>query len=280
VEKGAAAQTRLDDPERLAKAGITGIAAIRKTADSIQIRTGSTRPEAALIFPLEPGFDPQKNNLFEITMRTGPRIHAFNLVWRWGQSEKRYFVRQPTYPDGEFHTYLIPLDDEHPWRGDISELTLIWVATREVVEIRKLELRPIALTDRVRYHWSRFWFPEILKPFTVNFVTGPVFLEQPLAFALTLFFVALFPFLYFTYHHVDQKKTNSSAAHLLERPRNWVRPVFLALMTLWIIYDFRVAYDHIQTLKSEFRYYLNNPNHPRHLLDLDDSMILSTLWKR
>src|SRR3989304_3523191 len=72
----ALAQIRLDNPESLARARKFGIEKISRSSDSTQIWIGS-RPQlnASLVFRLEPEFDPQKNNLLVITMRTGPRIH-------------------------------------------------------------------------------------------------------------------------------------------------------------------------------------------------------------
>lgn len=270
VRNEAHAQTRLDDPERFVKVAIKGITAIKKTGDVIQVQTNPTAPQASLIFSLGADFEPQRNNLFEITIRTGPRISALFIFWRQAQSKPYDSVRQLTYRDGEFHTYVIPLDEEQSWRGAISEVALVWEAPNEVVEIKKLEFRPIQWTDRIRYHWSRFWFPGILNPATVNLIRGPVFMGLPFALALALVFVALVLFFYCVRRTVERGKAGTAGADPLDRRRVWFQPAFWTLMALWVTYDLREAHDHIQTLKSEFRFYLNTSDYPRHLLELDD----------
>lgn len=270
VRNEAHAQTRLDNPEGFVKVAIRGITAIKKTGDVSQIQTSPTAPQASLTFPLGSGFDPRKNNLFEVTIRTGPRMPALFLFWRHAQFEPYDFVRQLTYRDGEFHTYVIPLDEEQSWRGAISEVALVWDAPNEVIEIKKLEFRPIQWTDRIRHHWSRFWFPAILNPATVNLIRGPVFMGLPFALALALVFVALALLFCFVRRPVGRGKAGTAGADPLDRRRVWFQPAFWTLMALWVTYDLREAYDHIQTLKSEVRFYLNTSDYPRHLLELDD----------
>lgn len=270
VRNEAHAQTRLDDPERFVKVAIRGITAIKKTGDVIRIQTNPTEPQASLIFSLGSGFDPRKNNLFEITMRTGPRMPALFLFWRHAQSGPYDSVRQLTYRDGEFHTYVLPLDEEQSWRGAISEVALVWDAPNEVVEIKKLEFRPIQWTDRIRHHWSRFWFPAILNPATVNLIRGPVFMGISFSLALTLLFGAFVLLFYFVRRPVGWGKAGIAGADPRHRRQVWFQPAFWTLMALWVTYDLREAYDHIETLKSEVRFYLNTSDHPRHLLELDD----------
>lgn len=270
VRNEAHAQTRLDDPEGFVKVAIRGITAIKKTGDVIQIQTNPTAPQASLIFSLGSDFEPQRNNLFEITIRTGPRISTLFIFWRQAQSKPYDSFWQFTYRDGEFHTYVIPLDKEQSWRGAISEVALVWDAPTDFIEIKKLELRPIQWTDRIRYHWSRFWFPGILNPATVNLIRGPVFMGISFSLALTLLFVVFVLLFYFVRRPVGWGKEDTADADLLHRQRVWLQPAFWTLMALWVTYDLREAYDHIQTLKSEVRFYLNTSDYPRHLLELDD----------
>jgi hypothetical protein len=203
-------------------------------------------------------------------MRTGPRTHNFLFVWTQAQSKQSYSVKQEAYRDGGFHTYLIPLEAHLPWKEKISEVGLVWGGTRESIEIKKMDLRPMRFADRIRYHWSRFWFPEMLNPATSHVIGGPIFMNQAFSWLLTLLFVALV-----LIHYLPGwlSRLWKKEALTEERPnRPWARfqPVFWGFLALWMIYDLRESYDHAQILKSEFRYYLKTTDYPRHHLELDD----------
>jgi hypothetical protein len=229
-----------------------GIQMVKSTAASTQILIGLPRSfNAFLIFPLGPRFDLRKNNLLEITMRTGPRIHEFKVFLGHTSGELASF-RQPMYRDGTFHTYLISLESIPPsWKGNVPEMALRWVGTRDVVEITKLEVRPMGFMDRVRYHWSQFWVPETLKLGSAHLLAGMVLLDQSFTLLLPFLFAGLLPLLYF----------------MLRRGRreaSWHRIGFLTLLILWIAYDLREAYNHIHILRSEFQYERETADRPLH----------------
>lgn len=272
LEQGAFAQIRLDDSKWLRQARTAGVEEVIKTNDSILIRTESSgTSKSFLLFPLGSIFlDPHKNNLFEVTMRTGPRIYGFFILWTSiGMPDLYYSVSQPIYRDGDFHTYLIPVDIPS-WRGRISTIGLGWQGTRELVEIKRFELRSIGFTDRIRYHWTRFWLPEMPNNTTVNFVRGPLLLDQPLTFLLTLLFLAFLPMLYFYFRRFDFTRREPSPAYPPRSLRTRLQVVLWTLVAFWTAYDLREAYNHIQVLKVELRYYINTADRPRHLHGLDD----------
>lgn len=277
VSPAASEELRLDDPAWLARASLIGVDQARTADDSITIRTGSSPSyEAYVVFPVEHQLDPQKHDLLEITMKTDPRIHRFKFLWKAiaaGQPDRSYFVQQEIYRDGAFHTYLVALDIRPSWRGRISEIALGWDGAHGVIEIKRMAIRQGASLDRLRMWWSRFWIPESLNPAMVHAVGGSELFGQPFAWLLALIFAALVPVIVLVYRRGaigSPASAGTSLAWTSARIPAWAGALGVGFVILWLVYDLREMSTHLQTLKSESRYYLGDAPRPRHHFELDD----------
>jgi hypothetical protein len=273
VSSAVAEELRLDDSAWLTRASLIGIAQARKTDDSIAIRTGGAPSyDAYVIYPVEHRIDVRKHNLLELTMKTDPRIHKFRFHWKLieGNQHSSYFFLQPIYRDGEFHTYLIALDGRPSWTGTISEIALGWTGAHGTVEIKQATIRTATVEDRLRVLWSQFWIPQPVVAWTINALGAPLLFGTSFAFPLTLLFVALLPLIYLRYRHRAGLGTEGSRIGHPAHAPPWVKIASLTFLIFWLLYDVRDAYNHVQTIRSDFRYAIAGAPTPRHYREIDD----------
>jgi hypothetical protein len=273
----AATELRLDDPEWLARASRVGIEQATKTADSVVIRTGgSPSLDAYVIFPTAQQLDPREYDLLAVTMRTDPRIHRLKFLWKStgvGRPDMSYYVQQPIYRDGLFHTYLIRLDIRPSWKDRISEIALGWDGAHGLIEMKRIALLRSTWSDRVRAGWSQFWVPESLAPAMVNAIGGPDLMGKSYALLLAVFFLALFAVIFFAHRAglLGSRPGAGAASPLVSaRMPPWLYISSMTFLVLWLLYDLRETYNHVQTLRSTLRYSLGSAPRPHHYFELDD----------
>ncbi len=206
-------------------------------------------------------------------MKTDPRIHDFMFLWKpvgGVRADTSYYIHQPIYYDGAFHTYLIRLDIRPSWTGRISEIALGWTGVHGSVEVKQLALRSATLQDRIRVTWAQFWIPQTLNARTVNAIAGPVLFGHAFALPLALLFLVLLPVMYRAHRHGLRRRAAVFSALTPTRVPPWLYTASATFLILWLLYDLRETYNHAQTLRSEFRYFLGDAPRPRHHFELDD----------
>ncbi|MEW6682871.1 MAG: hypothetical protein AB1451_08105 [Nitrospirota bacterium] len=96
---------------------------------------------------------------------------------------------------------------------------------------------------------------------------------MPFALLLLCFFLVIVVVI-FLVHRVGRAGSRPGGETLSYGPfapiPSWLYISFLTFLILWLLYDLRETYNHVQTLRAEFHYSLGTAPRPHHYFELDD----------
>jgi len=165
---------------------------------------------------------------------------------------------------------LFPLSQHPEWREEPKNFGILIPPNHSIV-VHTIELVKLSLGEKIKSLWSSFWTFDEYRPYSINFVWGPVFGTNPAEISLLYRYLPPQFLMGMKAIHIFLACTLiiGGIAYAITRKKIIPKILFVLLLGTWIVLDARMGSEFLSWVKHDHDAYIAAPAGMREFRDRD-----------